>query len=111
MVFFDCLCLQNYPENFLSTFSKQSLKGYLCIELNFIFCVTIETEEYREWINHEVFLESRRQIYLNHSELRTLKGQLSTFCGMVLDEPAMDLDDELGHRFIGQGIAGALRKQ
>ena len=36
---------------------------------------------------------------------------MSNFCETVMDEPPMDPDDELGHRFVGQGIAGALRKQ
>ena len=34
-----------------------------------------EQEEYKEWLSHEVFSESRRRIYHNHADLRHLKGR------------------------------------
>ncbi|XP_053377944.1 uncharacterized protein LOC123530292 isoform X2 [Mercenaria mercenaria] len=69
-----------------------------------------DTEEYREWLCHEVFSESRRHIYLNHSELRTLKGDLTKFCSTVLDEPGLDQEEDFGH-YKPYTVSNVLRKQ
>lgn len=70
-----------------------------------------DTEEYREWLHHEVFSESRRHIYLNHSELRTVKAELTKFCSCVLDEPGFEQDDEIGHGYKMHTVSSVLRKQ
>ena len=62
-------------------------------------------------MNHEVFCESRRHIYLNHSDLRSLKTELTNFCSTVLDEPGFDHDEDLGQSYKPYTVSNVLRKQ
>lgn len=71
----------------------------------------LETEEYREWLANEVFLDSRRHIYFNHSELRSLKGELNRFCTGVLDELPFEHEEELAHKYKPYSVSDVLRKQ
>lgn len=63
-----------------------------------------------EWLCHEVFAESRRHIYLNHIDLRSLKGELTKFCISVLDDPGFELEDEIVQRYRPHSVSSVFRK-
>ena len=69
-----------------------------------------ETEEYREWVYHEVFAESRRREFVTYPELRALQEELSEFCSAVLDEPFLEPEEPV-HRYRSYSITNMLRKQ
>ncbi|KAL4226385.1 hypothetical protein ACF0H5_014369 [Mactra antiquata] len=71
----------------------------------------LDKEVYQEWLCNEVFAESRRQIYLNHSDLRTLKGEITKFCVCALDDPGFDPDDEISPRYRPSSVASVFRKK
>ena len=72
--------------------------------------VTSETEEYREWVHHEVFAECRRHEFVSYPELRALEEELSEFCSTVLDEPFLEPEEPL-HKYRTYHVTNVLQKQ
>ncbi|XP_060075451.1 putative tetratricopeptide repeat protein 41 isoform X2 [Ylistrum balloti] len=71
---------------------------------------TLDTEDYQEWVCNEMFAESRRKVFVNSVDIKTLHDEMTTFAKAALDDPPEEVQEEVD-RFKSYSIVTKLKKK
>ncbi|XP_069142583.1 tetratricopeptide repeat protein 41-like isoform X1 [Argopecten irradians] len=71
---------------------------------------TLETEDYQEWVSNAMFSDSRRQVFVNSIDIKTLHDEMTAFAKEALDDPPEEEQEEMD-RFKSYSIVTKLKKK